>query len=83
MVEQTSRTIDCSHHSSLTRLQQTTADTTQEDLLNSVKNRDKFSLLFDKRRDVSLVKIRYLVEDKTTLRVESVTSYLAIRLFTP
>ena len=66
MVEQNSRTIDFSHHSSLTQLQQATADTTQEDLLNSDKNSERFSLLFDKSTAVSvsqnlIISVRYLV----------------------
>ena len=46
--------IDYSYQSSLTLFQQATANTIQEDLLNSVKNSDRFSLLFDKSTDVSV-----------------------------
>ena len=87
MVEQNLRIIDYSHHSSVTQFQQATANIIQEDLLNGVKASDGFSLLFGESTAVSvsqtlIIYVRYLVEDKTTLRAEPLTSFLAIRSFT-
>ena len=62
MVEKNLRTIDYSHHSSVTQFKQATTDIIQK--IYSVKNSDRFSLLFDESTNVSVsqnlfVYIRY------------------------
>lgn len=78
------QTFDSIQHISVTGFQQTIADVIRDDMLNSITNIDRFSLMFEGSTDVLvcqnlIVYIRHLVEDKVSLRVEPVTSFLAIK----